>query len=94
MNIFSTDLCFPKTIPNSNFKEKNSLSASFNESLEVICDEGFQGGGTVTCQENRFFTSLPTCSPVTCNMEVENGRTLNLTYSSIERERRATIMCN
>ena len=48
--------CIPTQIENSNYSAPGSISGGEGSAFEVICNEGYIGGGTVTCESNGVFT--------------------------------------
>ena len=61
-------------VDHSNFASEGSLQAVLGASVEVICDPGYNGGGTASCESGGSFNSLPTCVAVSCaSTEVANS---------------------
>ena len=56
--------CTSANVPNSNYAS-TSLSGSTGDSFNVICSEGYEGGGISTCQTNGQFSSVQ-CTKIQC----------------------------
>ena len=66
-------LCSIQPIPNSNYAEGSLEQFSLNDEVNVTCDEGYVGGGTMFCHANNHFSPStvecrPTFEPSTGNV--------------------------
>jgi hypothetical protein len=54
--------CLSSPVANSNFDNSNTMQYSPYDTMNVQCDTGYHGGGTVTCQWNGVFSQTVSCS--------------------------------
>ena len=88
------NICTSSQVANSDMSGADSISGVVGDSVEVNCDVGFSGSGTVTCTIDEVFTSI-TCSPNACSDGVfENSNRdssnplVGVTFDTIE------VVCN
>ena len=66
--------CPSSQVAHSNVAEACSLQAVLGASVEVVCEAGYSGGGSATCDGGGSFSSLPTCVADSCvSTEVANS---------------------
>ena len=58
--------CTSTQVANSDKSDTGDISGVVGDSVEVNCEQGFSGSGTVTCTIDEVFTSL-TCTPNACS---------------------------
>jgi len=57
--------CKPSAVANSDRAAVGSIQGTTTQTVEVICDEGYSGGGVVVCQKDGTFSKV-TCAPDSC----------------------------
>ena len=58
--------CTPTAVPNSNLAEAGSVSGVTGDTVYVLCDDGFNGGGTWECMAVLGEFEGSACSPISC----------------------------
>jgi len=61
----TADPCNPTQVFKSNFAVAGSISGATGTSVAVVCEEGYTGSGSVTCQPSGEFTAL-VCAAAEC----------------------------
>jgi hypothetical protein len=75
-------VCSSAEVSNSNKKSTGSISGVTGDSIEVVCDDGYSGGGNVTCGTNGKFSSV-SCTPDDCSATVPSGAGYNIECSGL-----------
>jgi hypothetical protein len=71
--VCSASSCDSTEVANSNYKIASSIQGVIGDTLVVVCDEGYSGGGVVTCLGTNEWSSV-ICSPSPCSpVEVLNS---------------------
>lgn len=79
--------CNPSSVPNSNYSTTNSIQGTTGTTVNVTCNTGFTGGGTVTCEPNGLFSNVTcedTINPFVTGLTTIHGETNIEVDSEIE----------
>lgn len=57
--------CTATSVANSNLATERSIIGGYEDSVTIVCDSGYSGGGVMTCLEAGVFTNV-TCSANQC----------------------------
>ena len=59
-------ICTPTQVANSNKADTNSITGTIGQTTTVVCNPGYVGGGTATCNKNGQFNHSACMAIVTC----------------------------
>eukprot|EP00939_MAST-03C_sp_MAST-3C-sp1_P001343 g1343.t1 len=86
--------CSDTQVAHSDHNETDSIVGSYGDVVTVACNDGYEGGGDVTCESGGSFTTV-TCSLINCtstsvqNSDKSSANAVNGSYGDV-----VTVTCD